>query len=241
MTGTVETLAKGKPRLDGETTYVPSIGTSLTEKGGGKEIIPTTSTHLVDDVTYENLRPGIEYEMAGRLVYSSGEPVIVGGHPVEASTTFTPTKSSGSVSVTFTLDTTGLVGLDLVAFESLKVVGETQPVATHEDPHDPGQTVKVLGINFYVEKIGLGTRVAGAKWELRGPDGTVQVGVVVDSEEPVGSVVRFEKVVPGDYELVETHAPDGYELLAEPVPVNIASDGTITIEQIGRASCRERV
>jgi hypothetical protein len=63
--------------------------------------------------------------------------------PVEASATFTPTTSSGTVQVAFEVDTTELSGHDLVAFEVLTTAEENWVVAIHEDIGDKDQTVTV--------------------------------------------------------------------------------------------------
>lgn len=228
--GTTE-LAVGSPRLDNETVYVPKIGTSLVDSNGDKDILANASTTLVDTVTYENLRPGIAYDITGQLYHPDGSAVKVNGQNVTSTKTFTPTQSSGTVTVSFTFSTADLSGTDLVAFEKLFVKGETTPVATHEDPNDPGQTVSILGTGFQVEKLGMGVRVAGSEWELRGPTGTnnVQTGVVMPDQNPAGSVFKFDKVIPGEYDLVETKAPEGYELLAKPIKVTVSAGGEVTV------------
>ena len=228
--GTTE-LAVGSPRLDNETVYVPKIGTSLVDSNGNKEILASASTTLVDTVTYESLRPGIAYDITGQLYHPDGTAVKVNGQNVTSTKTFTPTQSSGTVTVSFTFSTADLSGTDLVAFEKLFVKGETTPVATHEDPEDPGQTVSIIGTGFQVEKLGMGVRVAGSEWELRGPTGTnnVQTGAVMPGQSPAGSVFKFDKVVPGEYDLVETKAPEGYELLAKPIKVTVSAGGEVTV------------
>lgn len=61
--------------------------------------------------------------------------------PVTAKATFTPTESSGTIEVEFSLDATGLEGKRLVALEIVKRNGHT--VATHHDTGDDAQTVAV--------------------------------------------------------------------------------------------------
>ena len=58
---------------------------------------------------------------------------------------FTPSASSGSVQVPFTLDTTGLNGHHIVAYETLSVKGgnNNSALATHKDLNDANQTVVV--------------------------------------------------------------------------------------------------
>ena len=116
----------------------PSIGTTLTDDKGAKEVEPVQVT-LVDKVAYTNLTVGKEYTVTGRLMDKETgkefEPAVTG------STKFTPTESNGSVDVTFTLDASKLAGKKVVAFE--KVSEGEKEVAVHEDINDEGQTIVV--------------------------------------------------------------------------------------------------
>ena len=116
----------------------PSIGTTLTDDKGAKEVEPVQVT-LVDKVAYTNLTVGKEYTVTGRLMDKETgkelEPAVTG------STTFTPTEPSGTVDVTFTLDASKLAGKKVVAFE--KVSEGEKEVAVHEDINDEGQTIVV--------------------------------------------------------------------------------------------------
>ena len=116
----------------------PSIGTTLTDDKGAKEVEPVQVT-LVDKVAYTNLTVGKEYSVTGRLMDKETgkelEPAVTG------STKFTPTAPSGTVDVTFTLDASKLAGKKVVAFE--KVSEGEKEVAVHEDINDEGQTIVV--------------------------------------------------------------------------------------------------
>ena len=116
----------------------PSIGTTLTDDKGAKEVEPVQVT-LVDKVAYTNLTVGKEYIVTGRLMDKETgkelEPAVTG------STKFTPTAPSGTVDVTFTLDASKLAGKKVVAFE--KVSEGEKEVAVHEDINDEGQTIVV--------------------------------------------------------------------------------------------------
>ena len=127
---------------EGQTVVVkspnPSIGTTLTDDKGAKEVEPVQVT-LVDKVAYTNLTVGKEYTVTGRLMDKETgkelEPAVTG------STKFTPTAPSGTVDVTFTLDASKLAGKKVVAFE--KVSEGEKEVAVHEDINDEGQTIVV--------------------------------------------------------------------------------------------------
>ena len=116
----------------------PSIGTTLTDDKGAKEVEPVQVT-LVDKVAYTNLTVGKEYTVTGRLMDKETgkelEPAVTG------STKFTPTAPSGTVDVTFTLDASKLAGKKVVAFE--KVSEGEKEIAVHEDINDEGQTIVV--------------------------------------------------------------------------------------------------
>ena len=116
----------------------PSIGTTLTDDKGAKEVEPVQVT-LVDKVAYTNLTVGKEYTVTGRLMDKETgkelEPAVTG------STKFTPTEPSGTVDVTFALDASKLAGKKVVAFE--KVSEGEKEVAVHEDINDEGQTIVV--------------------------------------------------------------------------------------------------
>ena len=116
----------------------PSIGTTLTDDKGAKEVEPVQVT-LVDKVAYTNLTVGKEYTVTGRLMDKETgkelEPAVTG------SAKFTPTESNGTVDVTFTLDASKLAGKKVVAFE--KVSEGEKEVVVHEDINDEGQTIVV--------------------------------------------------------------------------------------------------
>ena len=116
----------------------PSIGTTLTDDKGAKEVEPVQVT-LVDKVAYTNLTVGKEYTVTGRLMDKETgkelEPAVTG------SAKFTPTESNGTVDVTFTLDASKFAGKKVVAFE--KVSEGEKEVAVHEDINDEGQTIVV--------------------------------------------------------------------------------------------------
>ena len=127
---------------EGQTVVVkspnPSIGTTLKDDKGAKEVEPKQVT-LVDKVAYTNLTVGKEYTVTGRLMDKETgkelEPAVTG------SAKFTPTEPSGTVDVTFTLDASKLAGKKVVAFE--KVSEGEKEVAVHEDINDEGQTIVV--------------------------------------------------------------------------------------------------
>ena len=124
-----------------------SIATTLTDETDGDHVIlPSTTTSLIDTVTYENLIPGKEYKVSGKLMLKdTGKPLYVGDKAVTAEKTFTPNQPSGTVELRFEFDSSSLDGKEIVAFE--KLTKDDVEVAVHEDIDDQNQTVTVDKLN----------------------------------------------------------------------------------------------
>ena len=132
-----------------QTVNIPDIGTTLYDRDLADEPDMRDLTSgsnvvtLVDTVRYENITPNLEYTVYGTLmIKETQEPLLNSdGNPVTGSATFTPSQSSGEVEVTFTVDTTGLEGKHLVAFETLEY--NNVVLVIHADINDVNQTVRV--------------------------------------------------------------------------------------------------
>lgn len=126
------------------TEPVPEIATTATDANDGDhEATADESVTIVDEVRYENLKPGREYVLTGTLIdKTSAEPVKSNGLPLTSVVAFTPEEPNGSVQVEFTFDGSQLAGHRTVAFESLALEGEV--VATHEDIEDEGQSIDLV-------------------------------------------------------------------------------------------------
>ena len=124
-----------------------SIATTLTDETDGDHVIlPSTTTSLIDTVAYENLIPGKEYKVSGKLMLKdTGKPLYVGDKAVTAEKTFTPNQPSGTVELRFEFDSSSLDGKEIVAFE--KLTKDDVEVAVHEDIDDQNQTVTVDKLN----------------------------------------------------------------------------------------------
>ena len=124
-----------------------SVATTLTDETDGDHVIlPSTTTSLIDTVAYENLIPGKEYKVSGKLMLKdTGKPLYVGDKAVTAEKTFTPNQPSGTVELRFEFDSSSLDGKEIVAFE--KLTKDDVEVAVHEDIDDQNQTVTVDKLN----------------------------------------------------------------------------------------------
>lgn len=121
--------------------------TMLTDETDGDHVIlPSTTTSLIDTVAYENLIPGKEYKVSGKLMLKdTDKPLYVGDKAVTAEKTFTPNQPSGTVELRFEFDSSSLDGKEIVAFE--KLTKDDVEVAVHEDIDDQNQTVTVDKLN----------------------------------------------------------------------------------------------
>ena len=122
-----------------QTIFYPEIHTTAANgTDGSKTMVLGTNVTLVDTVTYKGLTAGKTYVLKGTIMdKTSGQSI-----GVTAETTFTAEAADGSVTVTFTFDTTQLQGKTLVVFETLY---DTQgnPIVDHSDLNDEEQTVSV--------------------------------------------------------------------------------------------------
>lgn len=131
----------------------PYIGTTATDSVTKDHIAKADSkVTTVDTVAYHNLVPGKEYVLKGTLMdKSTGKELLIGGKKVTAETKFKPEKSDGTVDMEFTFDGSSLKGKDVVVFEELYVMADTdnnpqtpdeeKKVTEHKDIEDDGQTV----------------------------------------------------------------------------------------------------
>ena len=135
----------------------PEIGTTLTDGKDNKSVVTSEKTTLVDTVEYKGLDTSQWYVMYGTLmVKDTGDPLVENGTPVTAmSEPFKPLRKDGKVKVTFVINTKGLEGKELVAFETAyRLEGYKKGddisktpgviVAEHKNLKDKGQTVKVV-------------------------------------------------------------------------------------------------
>lgn len=201
-----------------------NIATSARDAADGdRNVSVSAEAVVIDRVWYSGLVPGTKATVSGRLVdKSTGETLVSNGEEVRAEATFTAMRSSGYVELSFSFDATQLAGRELVAFEELSVLGRT--VASHEDPDDAEQTVRVVA-----PRISTTARDAA--------DGDSEVAA-----EPGGRIVdevAFEGLVPGTYYTVSGTLVDketGEPVMSgdEPVTAEVkfapeASSGTVEV------------
>ena len=137
----IEVTAHEDIEDEAQTVEIPKIRTNASD-GQTKShtgTVGTTET-IVDVVTYENLIVGQDYVVEGTLVNKeTGDPILMNGEKVVAKTEFKAEEKSGSVELTYTIDSTVLQGATVVVFEDL-LIGEIK-VASHADINDEEQSV----------------------------------------------------------------------------------------------------
>lgn len=134
------------------TVAKPRITTMATSKDGSKTVVRDVDTTIVDTVSYEGLAPHCNYTLFGTVMSkANGKPLIdEDGRPITSQADFVTDHADGTVSLSFSLDTSMLeTGSELVIFEKLFRNGEE--ITIHEDIEDEGQTVRLVPaiINTY--------------------------------------------------------------------------------------------
>ena len=121
---------------------IPELKTTATVDGK-KEVTAGGKVTIDDVVEYKHLIPGKEYVIKGILMdKSTGKPLKINGKEITSEVKFIPEKSNGTVTVTFTFNSSEIKKeTDIVVFESLYCDGVE--IATHADIKDEGQTVTV--------------------------------------------------------------------------------------------------
>ena len=181
--GGVEVATHADIDDEGQTVHFLDIHTTAADKSDGDKLVTGTEIIVVDEVAYEGLIPGTEYELQAILMDAqTGEPVMVENglaeKPVTGSATFTPEEADGAQAVEIAFDGTGLGGKSLVVFE--KLFASDVQLAAHEDLTDEGQTVTVAEIGTTLVDEADGDHLIG--------NGSVEV---VDA-------VEYKGLVPGE-------------------------------------------
>ena len=127
------------------TVLTPKLSTSaVSEADNSKSVTAEGDATVTDYVRYTGLTAGQTYTLTGTLMDKSTKKAFVNadGNPVTATAEFTAEAESGTATVSFTFDASGIkTGTKLVAFETLSTNGIE--IADHKDINDIDQTVTV--------------------------------------------------------------------------------------------------
>jgi hypothetical protein len=136
---------------EAQSIHIPKIRTEANAEDTEIKVTGAKTTTVIKDiVTYNNLiADGREYKIEGHLVdKSNGNPILIDGNRITASTTFIPTSSDGEVEVVFEFDSSALAGTTIVVFEDLFFEGIL--IAVHADIEDDNQTIFIPKIRTKV-------------------------------------------------------------------------------------------
>lgn len=124
-----------------EDERVPELHTTATADGK-KSVVADGVYELKDVVVYADLIPGREYQLTAKVMdKATGSVLTQDGEELVKTISFTPTEETGTVEITFALDTTLLGSKELVIFEYLSKDG--REIADHADMLDEEQTVQI--------------------------------------------------------------------------------------------------
>lgn len=135
----------------------PEIHTTATNKEDGSKIFdPLEVVTLTDTVTYKNLVPGTKYVLKGILVGKRTEEdgsvvefeITSNDEPITATKSFTAETADGEIALDFTFCGLDMKGYEVVAYESLYIEGNEEPITKHEDINDENQTVQFTDITI---------------------------------------------------------------------------------------------
>ena len=123
------------------------IHTTATDKNGKKEIEAGKDLTIVDTVTLEGLEIGTNYKLSGwQMVKAENAKLLIDGKEVTNDYEFTADKENMEVQIEFTFDGNTLGGKQLVTFEELYDMTnseEPKKVTEHKEINDEGQTVTI--------------------------------------------------------------------------------------------------
>ena len=127
------------------TVLTPKLSTSAVgDADNSKSVTAEGDVTVTDYVRYTGLTAGQTYTLTGTLMDKSTKKDFVDtdGNPVTATAEFTADAESGTATVTFTFNASGIkTGTKLVAFETVATNGIE--IADHKDINDIDQTVTV--------------------------------------------------------------------------------------------------
>lgn len=127
------------------TVLTPKLSTSAVgDADNSKSVTAEDDVTVTDYVRYTGLTAGQTYTLTGTLMDKSTKKAFMDadGTPVTTTAEFTAEAESGTTTVTFTFDASGIkTGTKLVAFETVATNGIE--IADHKDINDIDQTVTV--------------------------------------------------------------------------------------------------
>ncbi|MCM1181225.1 MAG: VaFE repeat-containing surface-anchored protein [Clostridium sp.] len=236
---------------EAETIYLPGIRTTAKDTENGSQMSCFGETvSITDTVAYQNLIPGLKYQVEGCLMdKATGEKALdAEGNEITAMTEFMPEEADGTVDVAYEFNGSHMEGYTVVAYERMYViitsaseeeienletgevtteVTETEErhlIASHEDIEDEGQMIHFPNIRTlaYDGENQLNVTKSGEKEVIKD---TVAYANVTAGEEYTITGRLYDKET-GEV-LKDT---DGNDITASTVFVAQDTTGTVEIE-----------
>ena len=200
---------------ENQTVYIPDVHTTATATdtedhvtGANKEVT------ITDEVALTGLKVGNEYTVKGVLMdKTTGKELLVDEEQIVSEETFVADKAGMTITLTYTLDASKLVGTTTVVFETLYTEGKE--VGRHHDLTDEGQTVYIPEIH---------TTAADQKTEINHTK-SEETATIIDT-------VHYSHLLPGKEYTVKgvfMNKETGEEVLIDDKP--ITAETTFTPEK----------
>lgn len=196
--------------------------TALDEASGTHYAKPEKEVTIVDTVSYEGLKKGQEYKLAGKLMDQETGEVLKDkdGKEITAETTFKAKKSKGTAEVKFTFDASSMAGKSTVVFEDL-YYGDLL-LTTHADLEDQDQTVHFPEIGTTAANDKTGDHTAFAEKKVTLTDLVSYKGLVPGETYTVTGTLM-------DRETGKAVTVDGDKIMAETEFTPEKSEGTVEL------------
>lgn len=223
---------------------VPGYATPVYSKPGGTsedDTLTVTNTLLAMGLNFTKVGNDGETPLSGVKFTITG--TTTGGNPYSAEVTSQDiTGAIGQVAFTdlqegsYTLSETAPVGYESAGPWTFDVVYEAGELSIDwgegiTPPIQDGKLVnKLKKFDLIVnKKDDLGNALEGATFTLTGPEGFTTQVLPPNVNSPKVSTFTFTGLEPGEYELTETNAPDGYTLLSGEITITISDTGQVQV------------
>ena len=208
---------------EGQTIHFPGIETKALDKTTGTNtVVAGEQVSIVDTITYQNLKPGQEYILRGKLVDKETGMTAkdASGAEITAERKWTPKEKDGKAEVVFTFDGSNLEGKTLVAFETLEK--NNKIYAVHADIDSQEQTVYFPKVRTSARDVETNSRSAQ----------TAEKAMIVDTVFYSNLTPGQEYTVEGTLMDQETEEPlleNGEQITGETTFTPEADSGTVDV------------
>lgn len=208
---------------EGQSIHFPGIKTTAKSKETNtNQGMPRENETIIDTVKYDNLIPGKEYTVKGKLMDKDTKKPLKDkdGKEITAEKTFTPDKAKGTVDIEFTYNSLLLQGKTTVVFEDM--YHNNIKIAVHADINDNDQSIEYPDIKTSADVKETG-KLKDNKFTII--DKVTYTNLTVGKEYTVKGKLMDKKT--GNPFLV-----DGKEVTAEKTFTAKTINGSVTIEFI---------